>query len=80
MPVFCADIIMYILTTSMEDASFGLKGIHYFVRDFLVAVGMRGYELTRAETKPHRTASCSTTTSPSCVRCKADIRSRPLES
>lgn len=25
-------IIMYILTTSMEDASFGLKGIHYFNR------------------------------------------------
>lgn len=31
-PVFRTDIIMYILTTSMEDASFDLKGIHYFVR------------------------------------------------
>lgn len=76
--LFRADIIMYILTTSMEDASFGLKGIHYFVRNFLVAMAPREYKHSRTE-YDYRTASCSTTMSPCCVRREAIIRSRLLK-
>ena len=66
-----ADIIMYILTTSMEDASFGLKGIHYFVRDFSRSrLAPPESKHSRPKTQLYRTASCSTTTWPSCVSVK----------